>query len=280
MKTVTLCLLCVFICAGAEAIDRPVITVKFKISEKNFMQYYGARTRQLESRIADSLTALLRKSIPFFGFQLSKPSSDTLYFEIMREEGSSSSQFFNIYLQLRFSGKNVKPACHPLTWNFAPNGTYYAFIRSDNEFVLEALKKIKELYNQNGSQIVNRLLCNRLITEHAGEIAIDFTKRQWSLPFTYGDLEVGLDSKFKIVQQHNEQNQIVRKYHAEVKGLPSRNAHVLMEGLPGGEFDGETFDDLGTLKKSTYRGLIGIYIIQLRQFYEVSIVAPEHSGIQ
>jgi hypothetical protein len=280
MKTVTLCLFCILIYACVQAIDRPVVTVNFKISETKFTNHYGTRISQLEARLTDSLTALLRRNIPFFNFQSSKPASDTLYFNIVREEDSAARQFFNIYLQLTFSGKNVKPACQPLSWNFAPNGTYYAFIRSDGEFVLEVLKKIKELYNQNGSQIVSRLLCNRLVTEHLSEIGIDFSKRQWNLPFTYGDLEVGLDSKFKIVQQHNEQNQVVRKYHAEVKGVPARNSRVMIEGLPGGQFDGETFDDLGTLKKSTYRGLIGIYIIQLRQFYEVSIVRPEDSGIQ
>jgi len=280
MKTATLCLLIILIHTSAEAIDRPVVTVCFKINETKFANYYGTRIPKIEQQLTDSLTTLLRRNIPFFNFQSTKPSSDTLFFRIVREEGSPSSQFFNIYLQLKFSGKNVKPACQALAWNFAPNGTYYAFIRSDSEFVLEALKKIKELYNQNGSQIVSRLLCNRLVTEHLSEIGIDFTKRQWNLPFTYGDLEVGLDSQFKIVQQHNEQNQVVRKYHAEVKGVPSRNSHVLIEGLPGGEFEGETFDDLGTLKKSTYRGLIGLYIIQLRQYYEVSVVRPENSGIQ
>lgn len=199
MKAVFFSIGCFVSCLPVWAIDRPEITVTFRITEKKFTSYYGAKTAQLEKRISDSLTAVLTRTIPFFNFQFNKPSTDTLDFQIVREESATSPQFFDVYLQVAFRGRNVKPACHPLTWNFAPNGTYYAYLRSENEFVLEALKKIKELYNQHGGQIVSRLLSNRLITEHAAQIGIDFSKRQWKLPFTYGELQVGLDSKFKVV---------------------------------------------------------------------------------
>lgn len=280
MKAFVSVIWCLCFSISAWAIDRPEIAVTFRITEKKFTSYYGAKTVQLENRIRDSLTAVLGRTIPFFNFQFTRPSTDTLHFKIVREESATSPQFFDVYLQVTFSGKNVKPACQPLTWNFAPNGTYYTFLRSENEFVLEALKKIRELYNQHGGQIVSRLLSNRLITEHVAQIGIDFTRRQWKLPFTYGELQVGLDSKFKVVQEHNEQNQVVRKYQAEVKGVPSRDSRVLIEALPGGVFDGESFDDPKTLKQGTYRGFIGLYIIQLKHFYEVSIVKPQNSGIQ
>lgn len=258
--------------------ETPGITVVFDIKEQKYLAYYGDETPQLEAALADSVSSYLRSNFPLFNFQAQTRYHDTLYIEIARKNAHGSSVFFDVILNIRISGGNVKAGSQSIVWSFAPRGKYFEYITSDVEFVQKVFNQFQNTFDRE--QMITEIFKHRWITEGLDGININWSKNQWELNFTFNELKIGVESQLKIMQEHLESQAMLRKFFVEVKNIPSANSRIITEILASRKIGSEICDDISVLQKNTYKGVIGIQIMKLTPFFELgTVVAPSNSGI-
>jgi len=273
-------ILIVWLIGDCYSTDKPNVCILFNINEQKYKDRYYPNIPKLEKRLADSISFLLNTRLPLFDFITGKESSDTLLIELTRNASGMNSKTFDIDFVLTLSGKNIVKKCAPIHWDFAPKGSFYEFFGGDDsQFVRNVFNKFKGVYKDE--EIITKLFRYRLITERAELIKIDCDKKSWLFSFTYGELKVGFESQFKILQLHMETPPIRRKYFIEVKGEENYDELILTEGLDTKQLESETADDLSTLNKNTKMQIIGLQIMKFNPLSGIPVVVkPTNSGIR
>lgn len=261
----------------------PRIAVLTKISEPKYLEQYGDSILSIQRELADSIARMLNRYLHVFEFRSNMASPDTIVFMIARARGELSVPiFFNVNLLVKIFGSNVAEgerrivAEHP--WVFAPLGNYDDVIGASAKFfIVKALERIRQLITADQfDTFVSKILSNRLITEKKEMVENSFPNPVWKLPFTFGDLLIGENSRFVVVQTH--ETDIVRKFCAKVISRWSASKRVIIEGIH--PIANDPYDDPTSTMLSSFKTFDGFRIISISGYSGVAIVSPIDSGIR
>lgn len=234
----------------------------------------------MENILADSLARWLRVKLQIFDFQSRVSCPDTITFFLARQPESVQSLFFNVNLDVRISGDNVldgqKRLVYGYRWPFAPNGSYDDYVGSKDSFIRASFNRIRIALAEDGFGLfVKKILSKRLISENKQHVRINFDSCKWILPFTFGELQIGPDSKVLIVQKHTQN--VIRKYYATIIVEWKYNSRVVVQGR--NPMDDTTTDTPAFQVPSTYQEFKGFRILSIDGASMTGIVQPLNAGL-
>lgn len=199
MKIRNVFILCFWLLSCTSwAADKKPIQVDFKITEPQYVSYFGTEVTHIEKACSSSMADLLNHAFGFFQFTVSE-NQHVLHIEL-----TDSDQNAGLHSALKEVGfkafilpdENMGPEV-PVYWVFRPVEKYIEALPDVNEeFINEVLRVFKTGLDKNKDELVKNILSK---VELADDFYFIQEKKIFIIPFTKTESNIADSSLFTIV---------------------------------------------------------------------------------
>lgn len=216
-NAIVLCFLLLF--SALWAAGKKTIQVDFKITEPQYVSYYGPEVGQIEKACASSMVDMLNHAFGFFQFTTSE-NQHVLHIELTdsEENGSSQSELKEVGFKTYMVPDENMGTEKNVYWVFRPVEKYMESLPDVNEeFINEVLRVFKKGLDKNKDEVVKNILSKIVVADNFYFI---HDKELFIIPFTKTESNIGESSLFNIVSLIADDILAPRKesYETQVSG--------------------------------------------------------------
>ena len=199
MKSFLLFLVFLFTANSIQAIDRPRLTINFKLEEELFSIKYFDDKDFIEQEVAERLIPALNEYLCFAQFEPGNDLHNT--FTIILDNINRSDdiqQLHEVYFFFELNGTNVKPHEPVEPWLFLNKSAYMQSQGSAEDFISKIVVAFTGKLKFDYTVLVEKLFCNLVLSDQA---LIIRERAAWVLPLKRNELGVDNQSRFIIVNE-------------------------------------------------------------------------------
>ncbi|HKJ43205.1 MAG TPA: hypothetical protein VKA27_14005 [Sunxiuqinia sp.] len=174
------------------------IQVDFKITEEQYLKFYGSAVPQIEKSCESSIVNLLNQTFGFFQFT-TDTTPNNLHIELTDSEqnASSNSALKEVGFKVSANLEENSGAIEPVYWVFRPVEKYIEALPDvDEDFINKVLWIFKSGLDQNKKEMVENIFSKV-------EVADDFyfiqDEKVFILPLSEEDNNIADSSRFHII---------------------------------------------------------------------------------
>src|SRR6266480_487498 len=271
-KTISVLLILLWICSGAQATDKPNVRVRFKIEASAYRDHFGTSVGNIEQRAAEVVRQGLKQNIQFADFTSNGTSSPyTLSFSLAVLDPQTDVAAQTVWLMASLdSAAEVSPKA---SWQKFREAAANCGGLSDRECTwpdeAEFLKELQVLVAAPSvyPDLV-RSTFHELSISNSGKFVLQPTNG-WVLPFRQEDMCLGPDTKLRIVNDIlTDLTTLHGKFRADVEGPYGNPPDSIFTTLSEGE-DSADNNKKALIQQFPDRVVVrGVYLVQYRYFGE------------
>ncbi|MCK5051577.1 MAG: hypothetical protein KAS53_07600 [Candidatus Cloacimonetes bacterium] len=266
----------------ASAKEKPLLSVKFKITERNYQDYFRDQIQRIEEEATKKIITALRDYYVFLNLTENE-SADSLIITLHnRQEATHLSQLREVGFFVTIRGTHISGEIDPVYWKFRPMEEYNRPLGTVSGFIREVTLAFTNNLSERKDMLVERLFSKIIIANNPLSIRDHLI---WILPFSKEDLGINDFSQFLIEVGFREPFGLIkRRFVIEATGVfDSNNDDVLNEYYLG--ILTEAIQEQGHLEDirgNTPMEVQELYIIKYIPYYgdAITTVSPVELSVE
>lgn len=266
--------------------ERPSLKVEFRLEQEDYRDFYMDEIEYIENQAGDRIGEALQDQFGFFRFT-SSYASDSLVIALDNKEGSgSSSAMQEVGFRITAEGAHVSEYIEPVYWTYRDKSMYnFTLPREADNFTEDIVLAFNAGLSGKTDAVVDNVLSKIAIAEDA---LPKWNRRIsiwcWVLPFTREDLQIALESQFRIVAQFIDDMGITQEectvkasgtYNLAPDDHPKYRSGILTRAVEENQL-------LVNLLESLSPNIKGLYVIKYipdKPYGEEETITPNNLGI-